>query len=68
MKTIESWNRGEQIRFTGQSKILHGGRFHEAKILTGHKTGQLEWIGDENIKAYTPDIHAQLIEYTRGET
>ena len=67
MKTIESWYKGEQIRFTGQSKILHGGRFSEAKILTGHKSGELTWISHEHIEYYTPAIHAQLIEYCRCE-
>jgi len=37
-----SWINGEEIEYTGKSEIIHGCRFFEYEIKTGHETGKLK--------------------------
>jgi hypothetical protein len=57
---IKSWSRGEEIAYNGQHKILHGGLFWWAEILTGHQKGEMTWISDRQIKSYNPELHEEL--------
>ena len=43
------WMSGDQIVYTGESEVLHGGTFHIANVLNGDGTlGKTVWIADRD--------------------
>ena len=40
MAKQKGWLKGEQFEYTGTSEIMHGARFFQILILTGHEKGQ----------------------------
>lgn len=55
----DTYIKGDPVKFTGKSKEIAGGLFHEFEILEGHKKGTLGWTQNGPKTELTPkDIHA----------
>lgn len=50
-KGFKSYHNGNEIEHTGNSKVMHGGLFHEAKLTEGSRKGETVHVRDTQDKA-----------------
>jgi hypothetical protein len=46
----EVYFKGDRAEYTGESKTIGGGLFHEVELMEGHEKGQKKWVRDEEEK------------------
>ena len=39
-----TYHNGDAATFTGETKIIHGGLFHAARLTEGRRTGEIIWM------------------------
>ena len=49
---MEIYWKGDKAKLTGNTQNDLGAKWHEAKLLEGHRKGELIWVIDDYLIAY----------------
>lgn len=71
VKGLIIWFKGEQVRLSGESKVLHGGLFYDGVYVTGYQVCESVTIAESIVKLYhknnkqvkLTDFESQNVQY-----
>ena len=49
---MEIYWKGDKAKLTGNTEHMHGGFFHEAELLEGHRKGEKVWVIHDYLSTY----------------